>query len=353
MVVAAGCGGRGDSAGPETATTVAPPAVPVSIDEPKADAVVPATRRRDARLAVSLAMSGRAAAGETIDVRASCPAPACGGVVFSDATGRWTARLEFLLPAGSRRLSVAAAYPTSTPAGRGARVDLGVRASATERPRPTRRSTTTRAPTTSSSTPSTAPRDNPAPSPPTAQPSVPSPAPGTTTETGSGAPHTRVVLIGDSLAVGVQPVLPSLLPSWDVVVDGRVGRPLAEGMKILRDTELPADGSTVLAVSLFTNDDPTHTAELRAAVRTTLERVGPRGCAVWATIARPPLNGVTYDAANTLLRRIAATDSRLRLVHWAETAAAQPSLLGPDGVHPTPSGYDLRARLYARAAESC
>jgi hypothetical protein len=162
-----------------------------------------------------------------------------------------------------------------------------------------------------------------------------------------------VVLIGDSLAVGVKPVLPSLLRSWDVVVDGRVGRPLAEGMKILRDTELPADGSTVLAVSLFTNDDPTHTAELQAAVRTTLERVGPRGCAVWATIARPPLNGVTYDAANTLLRRIAATDSRLRLVRWAETAAAEPSLLGADGVHPTPPGYDVRARLYARAAESC
>ena len=160
-------------------------------------------------------------------------------------------------------------------------------------------------------------------------------------------------MIGDSLAVGVRALLPSLLPGWQVSVDGRVSRPLAEGVSILRGTTIPSDGSTVLAISLFTNDDPTHTAQLRAAVEQTLARVGANGCAVWATIARPAVNGVSYDAANSLLRRMAQEDTRLRLVPWAEQTAARPSLLGPDGVHPTPAGYRLRAQLYAQAAESC
>ena len=74
-----------------------------------------------------------------------------------------------------------------------------------------------------------------------------------------------------------QAPLPALLPGWKVRVDGRVGRPLAEGMGIVAATPLPADGREVLAVSLFTNDAPTRTAQLQAAVRTTLERTGPRG----------------------------------------------------------------------------
>ena len=47
----------------------------------------------------------------------------------------------------------------------------------------------------------------------------------------------------------------------------RVGRPLAEGMSVLWGLDL--SGGTprqVLAISLFTNDDPTHTAALEAAV---------------------------------------------------------------------------------------
>ena len=74
---------------------------------------------------------------------------------------------------------------------------------------------------------------------------------------------------------------------------------------------------------------------------------------IWATIARPPVNGVSYTAANSLLERIAADDPRLVIVPWAEQAAANPVLLGGDGVHPTPAGYQLRARLYAQAAQRC
>ena len=79
-------------------------------------------------------------------------------------------------------------------------------------------------------------------------------------------------------------------------------------------------------MSLFTNDDPTHTDALEAAVRRTLALVGSRGCVIWATIARPPVNGVSYRAANTLLERLAASNPALVIVPWAEQVAANPAL---------------------------
>jgi hypothetical protein len=158
-------------------------------------------------------------------------------------------------------------------------------------------------------------------------------------------------MIGDSLAVGTEPVLPAALPGWTVRTDARAGRPLAEGMQVLRATSLsPGD---VLAISLFTNDDPAHTAALTAAVRESLAHAGDGGCVIWATIASPPWNGVGYRAANALLERGAAEDRRLRIVPWAQQAAADPQILDQDGIHATPDGYRLRARLYARAAASC
>lgn len=88
-------------------------------------------------------------------------------------------------------------------------------------------------------------------------------------------------------------------------------------------------------------------------MRRTLQAVGPKGCVIWATIARPPVNGVSYQSANALLTQLAADDPRLIVVPWAERVAATRSLLGPDGVHPTPAGYQLRAQLYAQAAQAC
>lgn len=158
-------------------------------------------------------------------------------------------------------------------------------------------------------------------------------------------------MIGDSLAEGIAALMPGALPGWSVRVNSRVGRGLAEGMGILAQTRVP-DG-TALAISLFTNDDPWRTAQLQAAVQETLARVGTTGCAVWATIAAPPVDGLSYAKANRVLNRLAASESRLRIVPWAEQTASAPQLLGGDGVHPTPAGYRLRAQMYAQAAQSC
>jgi lysophospholipase L1-like esterase len=112
--------------------------------------------------------------------------------------------------------------------------------------------------------------------------------------------------------------------------------------------------TAILAFSLFTNDGPRNTPALQDAVRSTAARAG--GCAVWATVVRPPLGGVSYDAANTLLRRLANDPELalgLQLVDWAAEVAQSPSLIARDGVHGTPAGYRALAQLYAQAIASC
>lgn len=160
-----------------------------------------------------------------------------------------------------------------------------------------------------------------------------------------------MILIGDSLLEGMTTDVRKALPGWGLTMSSRIGRSLAEGMRVLAGTTVPR--GAVLGMGLFTNDDPWRTGELRAAVLESLRRTAPGGCAVWSTISEPPINGQSYTSANALLRRLAAQEPRMRLVRWAERVAAVPGILGPDRVHPTPRGYRLRARLYAQAAASC
>jgi len=161
----------------------------------------------------------------------------------------------------------------------------------------------------------------------------------------------EVLVIGDSLAVGMADSLRAALPGWKVEIDAEEGRPLAEGMRILAARD---DAPAIVAFSLFTNDGPTATGALEAAVRATATR--PGGCAVWATIVRPPLDGVSYRAANELLGRLAG-DPRvalgLQLVDWSGVVAQSPSYLAGDGVHATPAGYRARGQLYAGAIRGC
>jgi hypothetical protein len=124
----------------------------------------------------------------------------------------------------------------------------------------------------------------------------------------------------------------------------------------LLDGEVPEEGRVVLAMSLFTNDNPAAVPALEGAVRRTVEIAAARnGCAVWATIVAPPnREGVTYDAAN---RRLRVLERELRpdllLVPWDRTIQRRPELLRPDGVHGTDEGYRVRASLYADAVRGC
>jgi hypothetical protein len=143
------------------------------------------------------------------------------------------------------------------------------------------------------------------------------------------------LLIGDSLAVGIAPYV-----TWDV--NAAVGRTLMEGMPLIR-----ASRRRVLAVSLGTNDPPTSVGALRTAVRVSLET---NQCVIWATIYN---RNVSYRAMNRalILERV-RNPRRVRLVNWASVAAPYVAA-DPLGVHPTPAGYRLRARLYRGQAARC
>jgi len=160
-----------------------------------------------------------------------------------------------------------------------------------------------------------------------------------------------VLVIGDSLAVDFGPALKRQLRGWRVRIDARIGRSLGQGMSILaRRSRAPA----ILAFSLFTNDSPRQISELERAVRATATRSA--NCAVWATIVRPPLNGRGYDATNRMLRALADESQLalgLQIVDWARAVAADRSLLDRDGVHATPAGDAMFARMYAAAIRTC
>jgi hypothetical protein len=151
-------------------------------------------------------------------------------------------------------------------------------------------------------------------------------------------------VIGDSLAVGMQPYLREFLAGWGVDVDARAGRTLEEGMRVF-GAEPDPERETVYAFSLFTNDDPANVTALESAVR----RSSSKGCAVWATLAGDAPPG---EANARLVALAAASPDRLRIVRWADRVSRNRDWL-TDGVHATATGYRNRAALYAAAIKSC
>ncbi len=158
---------------------------------------------------------------------------------------------------------------------------------------------------------------------------------------GAGA----VVLVGDSLNVGTAPYLRDELSGWTVRDDSVVGRQTDEGLDAL--AALP--GAEPVVVSLGTNDPP-DPAGFEADVRRALRIAGAGRCLVWATIWR---DGGPDDSFNDVLRGVAAQDRRLRLLEWAEMLDRDRTLLAPDGLHGSPSGYAARAVEAARLVRDC
>lgn len=172
---------------------------------------------------------------------------------------------------------------------------------------------------------------------------------GVVTERDVDDPRGSLVVVGDSLAVGAAPYLPDALARWSIRTNALGGRTLEEGMDILADQDV--DDGDVVAISLFTNNNPADVASLVQAVRTSASRAR---CVVWSTIVAPGVGGTSFRTANAALRRLdAELGDRMELVRWDEHVAAVPDHLSYDEVHATEPGYRARARLYADAVERC
>jgi hypothetical protein len=161
----------------------------------------------------------------------------------------------------------------------------------------------------------------------------------------------RVFVDGDSLAVGTRPYLPRALPGWPISQSTSISRHAPEGVGVLR-----AKGrglARIVVMQLGTNDDPRATDDFRHAVRATMHVAGRRRCVVWPNIVRPAVAGATYAGYNHILAEENRRRDNLFVVDWAEIAHDHRYWFGPDGVHPTATGYRVRAAAIARKVRAC
>ena len=167
----------------------------------------------------------------------------------------------------------------------------------------------------------------------------------------AGALSRRLLVNGDSLAVGTKPYLPKALRGWQVTQSASVSRHAAEGADVLRSygSSLPR----VIHVSLGTNDDPNDVDGFRAAVRDVMKAAGAHRCVVWTNIVRPKAAGATYAGYNRVLAQEDRRRKNLRVVNWVRMVRKHPEWLVGDGVHVNADGYRARAKAVARSVRRC
>lgn len=153
----------------------------------------------------------------------------------------------------------------------------------------------------------------------------------------------RVVIIGDSLTMGISPHWPSNGNGLRVDIDARGGRPLHQVNRIVSDTVEQTDA---YVLALGTNDCMSNPNEdqIRNLIISALN----------TSQAKPVLlltlgeNGKIRDCAarfNAVAKRLAASIPSLELGDWQALAHNHPEWYGAsgDGIHLTPSGYMARA----------
>jgi lysophospholipase L1-like esterase len=158
---------------------------------------------------------------------------------------------------------------------------------------------------------------------------------------------------GDSLSVGTGWYLSSYLPGWTLRGTVRVSRHASEGVAAVEQRARDGLLEHVVVVDLGTNDDPSAVSTFRSYVQSVVRVAGPSRCVIWSTINRPPYNGISYEGYNTVLRSLDARYRNLHVFDWARLAHAHPSWFGPDGVHPSSTGYRARASGLAWIIKRC
>jgi hypothetical protein len=161
------------------------------------------------------------------------------------------------------------------------------------------------------------------------------------------ADHGSVLLIGDSLNVGIEPYLRDALAGWTIGTDDVVGRSTDAGLAALSLRRAPR-GAVV--ISLGTNDTPGDVTHFRDDVDKAVGLVGRGSCVIWATIWR---DGRASEGFNAVLRETAQKWSNVRLLDWATMLEEHPDWVAPDGTHGSPEGYQARAEETARLVRSC
>ena len=151
-----------------------------------------------------------------------------------------------------------------------------------------------------------------------------------------------VLLLGDSLAVGIAPYVDAGLGERSLTVDAAEGRGTATQVSSL--TPYAASAAPDWIVSLGTNDN---TDEFEANAKALMELAGPDRCVVWFDVWR----AATDESINATLSQLAAENPNLHLIPWHETSAMHTEWFSGSDVHPSSEGYAVRGQMAIDAVQ--
>ncbi len=140
--------------------------------------------------------------------------------------------------------------------------------------------------------------------------------------------------VGDSVMLASATALEAALPG--VYIDAKVDRQTPAGLAVVRSLAAAGRLRRVVVFSLGTNGSVT-VRQLRQLQRA----VGPGRELVLVSTFGPQ---AWEHAVNAALAAAARHGKHTELADWHKAVAGRTSLLWPDGIHPSPAG----ARLYAR-----
>jgi hypothetical protein len=145
-----------------------------------------------------------------------------------------------------------------------------------------------------------------------------------------------VLLLGDSLAVGIADYVDSGLGERPLTVDAAEGRRTAASVSLL--TSYASSAPMTWVVSLGTNDNAEEFPENAAAL---MDLAGGGRCVVWLDVWRPD----TDEAINAALDDLVTSHRNLHLVGWNEISRQHPEWYSGTDVHPSAEGYAVRGQV--------
>jgi lysophospholipase L1-like esterase len=158
----------------------------------------------------------------------------------------------------------------------------------------------------------------------------------------------RVVVVGDSLTVGVEENLRKLadLHGFTLDLSAQNGRQIPAGVAELE--RLDAPGADLVVIALGTNDAAQPGFTRQTADTLIDEAMAATGDApvLWMNVWRDPRTPAGAKAAefNEELVAAEARHSNLTTLDWASYVDDNPEIIDADGIHHTWEGYVARSR---------
>ena len=154
----------------------------------------------------------------------------------------------------------------------------------------------------------------------------------------TGATDAKVLLVGDSVALGAETEFQRVFPNgW---MDAAVGRQLGVGLEVLKSCIDGGHGGDVVVLALGNNG-----VAREEQVRQLIETCGDRK--VYLVTTRVPL--ALQDMNNELFKEIAADYDNVQLIDWYAESAGHDEYFWDDGTHLRPEGAEAYVMMLRKA----